>query len=75
MPTILKYSQDLVATQYTLNSCTYNPHLRTRLNILSINGTFSTMQFMTEVYFCLVSVRTRNQHIVCVAATELQMGH
>ena len=42
MSRILKFSQKLVLTQYTFDNCTFQSHLRTRLNILALNGTFST---------------------------------
>ena len=42
MSRILKFSQTLVLTQYTLNSYISIPYLRTILNILSISSAFST---------------------------------
>ena len=53
MPEIFKFSQKLVLTQLVVH---FVPQLETRMNMLSINGTFSINVIYGDLCFCLGNV-------------------
>ena len=59
-------SPKLMLTLYTLDIKYFNPHHCSRLNNLSINGTFTEVQFTWYEHFCQGSIYTVNGTDICI---------